>query len=162
MSSYYAFRAKILLRPHAKMYIFTEVPTNQYLSVYNFKDMINIRNPSRSDKACSVANCRKILLNQLRNMMPNGALNDIRLIKVLNECGDDTIFKVKDLIKSIRIEDFNVPKYDQILLVSMIRKCSPLDDVYVQQFHLNPTLLKLSEGCHEQVEKYQVTGVIIA
>ena len=90
-------------------------------------------------------------------MWKSGIIYDIKTVTLLHECGDETIQKVKHDIHRIEIGDVDLSRVEQTTLASVIKKCSPLRVVRIQELWLSPTLLKSLEGCHTQVETFEVS-----
>lgn len=106
-------------------------------------------------RVCSIKKCREILFDQLVAMISDGIIRDIRLITLLHECGEETIEKIKSRIHSIHMDIVNLIGSDQIILASMIKQCSPLDEVYLREFWLNPSLLAALIDCPKFVTVFQ-------
>lgn len=101
--------------------------------------------------------CRDILIDTLYEATSNGTLDEVSLIKIIHECGDIVLNKIKSNIKNLIIMDASLPERSQIQLALIMKACCPLQRVAVSKFTLNAQILGILKDCRSQIHRFEVS-----
>lgn len=104
----------------------------------------------------SIDDCRKILFAQLRRMIESGTLSDMQNIHLINECGDDIVREIEKDVQRIIMNDDDMLQKDQIILATMIKSLSPLREVRVWRFTLEPSVIPRVKDCMGSADLFKV------